>query len=40
MKKTKTRIVGIRPLSPVGIVIAAGTVAFIGGVLWLLIITA
>lgn len=34
MKKTKTRIVGIRPLSPVGIVIAAGTVAFIWALVW------
>lgn len=32
MKRIK--ITGIRPLSPVGVVIAAGTVAFIWALLW------
>ena len=30
----KLRITGIRPLSPVGIVIAVGTVAFIWALCW------
>lgn len=34
----KIKINGVRPLSPVGIVIAAGTVAFIWAIFWGLLI--
>ena len=35
----KLRITGIRPLSPVGLLVAVGTVATIWGFVWALIIT-